>query len=720
MKKFISILILAAMLFCSCTNASSGHGKNDKTTGGSVVSYHVDPDNLNYTPTGGVIDSTLRHTADVTSYKTNEQVDNFVTYPVFDISGEYTYLIRSFPEEFTTGDEYYAFIAGEGENFGIEIYKTPDYTSPVETVYLEDFEGKKYSPRALEYDSASNTFRLLINENFDEEYIYMLYRFDRDGKYIDSTEADPSGYEDYIIFGGKLYSVKNNGNSHTLGKLKCEDPFAESETVIHEKALCVFVSDNRLYFVANDVLPDYSTMYRLYSYDPESSTKTAIMDIENGERYTSASYDAENGILYCSDLSEIYAIRDGEASLVLNTYKASTALQCVDNGYIFMTLGLNQLSLYMTDSAPDSLDDSKMVLRVCYPIETDGTNLWSDALTIMNASGLSVELEIVYSSSSEEEYVNTMAKKFLAGDTDFDIFVVSEEMSELFVSEYYADLAAFDVLRDRFDHMIPGMSELMSIDGKKALLPSGSLTLTSVFYTDFAYAETYGMPESYSDLLAPDATLDENVYLWSMKNTFNLFEHRFDNLADNFMAKTVSDEQTKSDILRLFKEAAESVTNPAIKLGSGYSDCKSIYTVRNHQGTRELVIPVQNVGEGYKNSVNGMFFGINPNSPNQILAASFIAYYFNTAHEWSEQNLYFTDRSETLLNYYETRMSNGENIRETYSHYLTLIENSVRGSEIEGMRSLLFDLCIGVEQGTTTPTEAADELYRFVKMARDE
>lgn len=731
MKKTIAFLAALLLLLPSCSTETGGKNESGEIIlpsgeGGSVTSQYIDLDNLQFEAKPGVIDTTLRHAADITSFKDRYQVADFLSAPKTFIDGEYTYVLRLFPEELSTGEEYDAYVMDSDKiNFDVEVYRNNDYSAPVEMIPLEGMAEKRYALQAFAYDPTEKQFYLIANEEIEGEYTLVMYSFSRSGEYLNSGVIDKAGFESFLCYKGKAYSVKNNGASHASGRLVCDDPLTGTSETLADSALCVFVSDNVLYCIRSQSKEDFTNVFLLCSYNPDTGEETQIMEIDPSLSIASASYDAENKVLYYSDLSDIYALKNGEAKKVLSTYGTSSTVQYIQNGYIMMLIGHNQLSVYLSEPEQTPLDQNQITLRICAYGGSEDSYIGQQALDVMNVTGLSVVYEYTYLSNDESEYVNTMAKKLLSGDTDFDLFLIETGMSELLKEEYFEDLYQYDILAERYDHMIPGMKELMTIGGKTALMPF-SLRTNSIIFNDRSYAELYDAPLTYKDIYSPSDKLPDDVYLWKGYIENSIVDAWFEELASNFMAGVITEETAEKDLLRLYEDVLNMKNNENIYLGfnhndKNYQDKNSLYKKVNLSGSSDdyhILFP--KLGEEYEYSVDGSMFAVNPKSPNKEIAVAFLAYYYNANNDYDFTNYYFTDRADIYFDYVEKYTTYADMAHRTYEIFKTQIADSIRMTEVDGYGMEVNDLTKEVAAGTLTPSEAASRTLRYLKMVRDE
>jgi len=371
---------------------------------------------------------------------------------------------------------------------------------------------------------------------------------------------------------------------------------------------------------------------------------------------------------------------------------------------------------------------------VCYyapgftdTVNEDTASWWfKETVDIMNAAGMAVSINFSYITDNIDEYINTMAKKLLAGDTDYDLFYVSDETPTLMQSQYFEDLRNYNVLADRFDHMIPGLRELMSVGGKNALVPINTVRVTGLRFRSSVLGTDYDFPENYDDffrfhdVIVND--LPEEMYYIGNSSPFMLMSEWLYEIYSNFMARTVSDETAESDLLKLFTDmTALDSYEGILSTKEEYAEKKNWkpvaeFVYNNGESYSGHFTAFPKMGEGYKNSVIFIAVGMNPNSPNRELAAAYLAYHMKALDEGSYLNLLFEDTAEN----YDASRHEESLLQSRYQSFREQIADGIRLTYNDDFRALCWDLSKKIESGEVTPAEAASEAFRYMKMARDE
>lgn len=118
------------------------------------------------------------------------------------------------------------------------------------------------------------------------------------------------------------------------------------------------------------------------------------------------------------------------------------------------------------------------------------------------------------------------------------------------------------------------------------------------------------------------------------------------------------------------------------------------------------------LGDDYKYSFDFSGIAVNPNSPNKDIAVAFLAYHCNVLVTRLSSNT-------RILRLFEDKVEEyGAN--PVSQVYRTQLANSIHKTSNNDFIMLCFNLKKGIISGEVTPAEAAEEAYRFMKMARDE
>lgn len=751
MKKTIAILLLAAMMMQACgrdefysnttdtdttqtpdTVQDETESESDKETveakhpETSVSSYGFDLDNLQLDALPGISNSALRHTADITSFKTGEEVGNLSCSPIICIEGEYTYVMRLYPEELENADQYWDYIDEKKFISEIEVYKNHDYSAPYETVPLALPDDISFRCCTLTYDPEDEKFYMTVSKKLagDEKSSLNLFVFTRSGEFEFSKKIGENTLDDVRVHNGDIYYLKS---SDRLARIDIE---TDEDTTVAEEVQQYFTSDGVLYYITAELNAAYQTEIWLYSYDDEADQSTKVMKIETDERFETANYDAATNTIFFSNFDSLCSYRDRTVKTLVITNESTVNVEHIDGGQVVILVGHNQLAVYQIPEVITALEDQQIALRVCKFGESSVLGykvggLDENVIDKMNATGISVRDEITYITDNMDEYVNTMAKKLMAGDTDFDFFYISSEMLPLFQKEYVADLGKYDSLNKYMDELLPGLKELCTIDGKLALVPE-SFYPEYMMYNKAALEEGDDVPELYEKLWTDTPKLKDGWYLMTASRESAILMKWFNQLAANYMAKTISEDTAKQDLEMLYTDAAKMIEYESVYIGSDYR--KQSFCLGEEFGDGDpyssdepdpniVFIPTIKLGEEYKNAVYGSFIAVNPASPNKELAAAYLVYYMNnmTTNTIPNHKYYFEGKYDPE-DKYTIRQERYDILKEIFS-------DSIRAISYRGVGDYAVSIrenCANIQDGKLTAEQAAEQTLRYLKMMRDE
>jgi len=702
MKKLL-IIMLSALLLAGCGTDETKKGANE------IISSAVDLDNLQMNPEPGVVGSTIRHLTDITAFKTDEEVDNFISAPPVCISGEKTYLIRNFPEELTGADAFYSFIETKEYFSEIEVYTGDDYSAPSEVIELKGFDDPDVNRtwRTIYYDESAEKFYLTGSMKIGEEYPGVLHIFSKDGSLISWQELSFDRLNDHLIHDGMIYILHSRGDWGRKASLTAENIETGEEISISETALTVFRGEDCIYYLSLEADEDYNNEYVLFRCgdDPGSSERimSVPLDTIGEDKLNFAAYDSNSGALYWSDFNGIHVIYGGKDYSLLKTQSASAQILQLSGERLLLEIGCNQIAVYQAESDFESLADQQIALKVCcYGFGEDYMKgMFGSPLEQMNAAGMLVDFEYTFITNSKEEYISTMAKKFLAGDTDFDLFIVESTMSELFEGEYFEDLGSYSVLAEYMDQAIDGVKGLCTIDGKLALIPR---TLTLNMLQDKANPKEEPPVMTYREFMDNAEKPEDGMYWFGGMDEGRAMLPWFKELQSNFTQRTVSDEKVREDLEMLYTDMLTLGKNDAFIIEREYSEQPIRYRV-DSVGTSTYAAPIPSLGVDYKPSVSGIYLGMNPNSKNKDIAAAYMAYYLDMC---------VTNRFYQTEEYFETYDG------KSCPAYREQLKNCIRRTEDSELFWQISDISTELVSGKITPSEAAEKTFRYMKMVRDE
>lgn len=706
MKRIVCILLLFLLVLCSCERTK------DKNT--IEQEFNIDLKELSMEEKNGVAVEAIDRIADITSFKTAEEVDSFISAPCVCLNEEKLYVVRNFPEELRDADSFYKYIdSGESMNV-IEVYESGNFDVPSEEIKLSGYDFAKLIYSSITY--SDKTFYITSNAYVYGEYVSYLLIFDDNGSMTASYELPFNVSTPHHILDGAIYTCENNKLYRYSIPLNTDN----GSNMITDSVETFFISDNNLYFIKKETTDTFDIIRNLYSYSADNDSIDFIMNINTDELIESAAYDSVNEILYFSNVTDIYSYKDGKLSMVIGTVGSSTELIQIEGSEMIAEIGHNQLILYSLPATQRSVIE-EYVIKVCIPYKDSksyATN-FDSTLDFMKANGISVRLEFSYTAENSDEYINTMAKKLMAGDTDFDIFYVDTGMNSIIKKKYYEDLGEYPILDSYFDKMVPGLSDICTIEGKHALVP----THVSVQSMRYDLNMKYDMPNDFNDIMNTVKTKDikqMEQYYFSESNMFYYIYPWMEEIAANYMAGVIDYNDAKDDVEKILSFTQDVVNSDIIYLGENAPEQNCcIYVFQNpgqiHSQSEEhsAVIPIVKLDENYKNSAACNWLAINPKSTHKNIAAAFLAYYMEGCIR--DYNLY------TARFYKEGIAEEDIGTENKYAAvFWEQLSDSVRAVSDTELKNLLFTDISDYIEGNASPDKTVDVIMSQMKMMRNE
>ena len=398
-----------------------------------------------------------------------------------------------------------------------------------------------------------------------------------------------------------------------------------------------------------------------------------------------------------------------------------TILQATD-AFLIIRCGNNQVSLYQIPDIPISINDKKQTLRVCWytgmPLSLSAQR--DEVLKIMEANGISIVIEEVVNSDNTDEYVNTVAKKLLAGDEDFDMIYIDTSMSELMEAHYFCDLRKFDVLNKQFEYLLPDIQELCTINNELIFVPTSVYTTKAQIQTSMLAVKP-DVPKNFVELLNMKSLLtpfltEQSLYFMSAPTIRALADPWFEQIISNYMAGNSDEQKLRADLTRIFNFCIEMIDDPTICISSnnryqtsGYfsMDINTGYINVIDKETIDFAVPLMN--DDYSHVFSCRYLAVNPNSPNRELAALFLAYCME--YDKNDNDAY------GLAYMYQ---SNDESAKPSREVFYEQLNNSVRNYQISDINPYLNDKFNQIQNGYKSVELVVDEVSRYLKMIREE
>jgi len=748
MKKLAS-LILAALLLVSC-NTTPQAETNEETAGGSAVEMitenamedsHAHSIDVEFRTIRGYIFSSMKETLQLTEYLDERQTTMSLTGPAVTIEGERIYVCHRYPPEVVASgpkseEESYIFALHDKiQDYPNEILVYTEGTDEPEIIPLTGLD-QRYIFDSLDYDTSRDVFTLVSRKLSGlgaGQMEMQIMEFDSAGALIRRTSLTHPGFTFYTAWhfiGDQLYfNVQPETMTGTVDPAyytdlnadytvyRC-DPWTGEMTDILTGIQYFTAQDDKLLYLTQVLTEDYQWKQSLMYWNPADGTSENLgelipehlVPLSVGQIFE-AGYNDASGLFYYNDGYGLKAYRPGdeEAVTILAKGPAQDAaddaslepLQITDSRMVVKD-GNHRVLIYELPEVPVSVDANNVPLNFCLfnPLSS-AADLHANLFRVMHMSGYPAKAVVTYESKDEAEYAFTMAKKLLAGDTDFDIFVVTTEMSQLLKEGYYENLAEYDILDEVYASMIPGVKRLCTVGETAALYP---LTLNTDMLRVTGDAD---IPSTFPGLR--NYTGDT---LLSAYNLRNLTLPWFEQFASNYMARDIDDDTAKADLTALYETALS--LRDTCYLGDNFTSQKTAVKVSRNTGKSgslpagTSVLPMLPVTENYAPAVEGSFYAVNPNSSNKELAAVFLA------------GMAYLDGYSNLFDTWEEDMTYGEGSDAIFDLYKFQIASGVRHCHLPDLFDMLTAHFDGLEAGTVTVEDAVTELFRYVKMVKYE
>ena len=631
MKKLLS-LILAAAVLVSCTKTSPDTVKNDtaETAAASAFPRLNSAERIDLPDLTGYVPTTLEKITDLAPYKTSEQVDSYVANPQTASAGGTVYLLRNFPADLPDGPGTWDAWVGSDERDAfrrvIEVYRDiGDLTDP-EIIPLDEKIASSiiYELNANPDGTFSAVSRIQVDSGGYSEH---LLHISADGSLIAMGQVS-YGMDDRIRpYGDSLLRLPATNNKFSPAKLT-RIYLDGSIVTLAENVINFSLQDSTVYYLTEELDENFEEVRCLYSLDLETGETEALSEVilvSKNEfippNVRTMAYDPDKRILYLAEFQTVNAfLLDTKETVPIVRENEYCTIVDIDGDRLFMEVGNHQVTVYGAPSAPQSAETGSVTLRLAsyYP-----TDVSEELLLSMDADGCPIRTENIFGEDpmGMDEYANTMAKKLMAGDTDFDLFYVSTETAELFKDGYYTDLGAYALLNTYYARMPEGVRELCSVNGRVVLCPD-TLTSSSLAIDRTVAGDSFTAPATFAEFCAyaDTLTLPENTNLMPSSVVHTRIGPWLTQLISNYMAGTVDDDAALTHMRTLFdwalrQHAVSDPENPA-----------AIRSVTGHVNDSMVQFPVPKLDETCLTPYSGGFWAVNPNSENRELAALYLAY----------------------------------------------------------------------------------------------
>ncbi|MBQ2724973.1 MAG: hypothetical protein IJF78_04625 [Clostridia bacterium] len=717
MKKRLACLILALLMLSSCGTVEESP---------EISCTDIPEEVVIVKPDTGKIVTLLDEAVKITECEFVENPPNYVHNPPVFFEGNTMYIYK-FPAFTAIAGMTMAdaaaymdrYLAETTEfTYEIEVYADPASSQPSEIITLQGLNsGRVDFYQLFKY---GDSLILFGKENAAEERLLYRYEFAMDGSLLsrEPLTGVPEFSECYPA-GKYVFCLDTNGGrtsmNHQIYDLHRFDRETGGITVADERGvILLFESAGGLYCLTPGEESDELILSSV-GEDGFTEIMRFTTDVSN---LNSAEYDADRQILYCTDYKNLYTVHadDGVTRKILFTGDYSICTEGITGDWILVRNGGYAITAYHQPEEKISLEDGQEVLRIYSDTEIYNDNI----LRTMNLSGFNLTAAVTEIDDTAE-YSNTMAKKLLAGDSDFDIFYVSTKTSELLKGQYYEDLSRYPILTDYFDSMRPGAEKLCTVDGIKALVPWGVYTFCMAADTSVSSLNPHTL-RTWDDILESKEAmnLSDDECIMAEYSSQNLVRSTFELLITNYMRDVIDDEQARADLDKLYRMAMEFDSDPFFDVVKEDGFRTPFLKSRQNHGVfaklYENETPIFSPGmtDEYKQSWTGSFWAINPNSRNKELAAAYLAYFIEDCLGMPGGSDLF-DREPISGPIVESSYD-----QEMFALYCDQLENGVLAYELPDFTGYFNRQFADIKSGKLTLEQAADDLFRWMRMLKFE
>lgn len=722
----ICMLATVCMLACEKESPEAYH----ETEYMSTSEISVDIDQIDTNAQGASIYSSLNELNSIGICYTTSEMSTYAS-PLICVTETNGYFLWNTPEEAAQQgyEAVKAFQQSEEYIHEIEVYPNNLLTGEPEVIKLTGLE-KKVKFHLLSYHEETESFRCLGYDTYLKAVCY--YHFDKNGVLVQRTELEGIGNNFQRLFnycrldGDRLYCMfpeENFNQFYPECDLYVYNITENTQTLIDTNVVTMELKSDALYYMKQEELSEHEDKERLYRLNLDTLKNTQVSALEGMDYSKRAisylSVDEVNNVMYFSDLYEVYAytLNDDRLIPVMRTTGPCIELNAMQGSTIYCTAGMAQYRFYELPEVPESYLKDMQPLRFMryYPSDIVDEIEYPDTFDLMYANGYLSRAEIK-TITNKEEYANTIAKKLLAGDTDFDIFFVSTEMAQLFNAQFYEDLAKYSLLeREFFDKMIPGLRDICTVDGVTCLIPTNLYTNMLILDNSMT-SQPVTIPATFAEFTAlmDSVKLKDNTYFYGGAMALTMFREMFEEFAANYIMKEMDDEQALTDLISLYDTCLEILASANVIVGYEYQQRDRLFSTSRNDG---ITVPgeglslgsLPKISDAYSTPVCGEFWAINPNSPNKELAAIFLTCFMarNRSYEYGGYAQYFINDAV-------------DEPTELQKLFMKQVESGIRSYEATEVSDYLYKQFPMLENGSMTTEAAAKDLLRYLKMVRDE
>ena len=737
MKRTLSLICAAWLLLTSCQSGTDGSTINQNPQ------YIPEEEILLYQD---VLTSEERLVIPRNSYYFAYSVDllavpapevppdggSAITRPAVCLNGEDVVMIRNFPSEIFASPESYENEKNREDRYIIREMEFLNYETG-ETRFLPvtglDATAVYADRLSVNPDGSCSLLGQRMVGNGPSGGLFI--RIGKDGNVTEQyplPSYDPNAA--YRMQGDTLFTLLPELYSTVEPTdLTAENLATGEEWIVDSDVFAMDLHGNTLYYMTEEMTPDFEYEVYLKAYDITSGTVREIDRIHaqrvprdmraeaDRMRFNSFVYCPESEMLYLCDYRNLYAYSmDTREITAVAESDSIHELICANDTAFLASLVSQKLFVFSgTDKTPDPVDAGLPVLNVCINSAISGSFATGNAAVITNMRkneiGISVSAAVHVDSTAA--YVNTMAKKLLAGDSDFDIFEVTTEMLDLLKEGYYEDLSRYPILDAYYGRMTPGVKSMCMVGDVPALIPRSLETKGIAVNSRLSDA---AVPGDLRSLLEMNPSLPDGKYLMTTSAPHVLLRPWFDQISANFMARRITDEEARFHLTSLFDAMKTAAEHPAI--GESTDRNAAFLTVADlDDGLKRYgdgIYPMPTMDPSMGLPFTGSFYAVNPNSENKERAVLFLAYLAETSIQGAETGR-GSGRGTPSVLYADAQIYGkvADAARLALADGVLLPESGDLSAEYNTAAGAVSD-------GSRSSADAAEQLFRCMKMIRDE
>ncbi|MBQ2724963.1 MAG: hypothetical protein IJF78_04575 [Clostridia bacterium] len=716
-------LLLSLLMLVSCTPGAHPDEQTDTDDDG----YRYNMDHVTMEIPVGNINTTLEEIASFGTYAGDGSTS--YTAPMTAMTEEKLYVLYYFPDEVAAAGRD-AVRAYEGRINTIQIYPITDLTAEPEEITLAFPEGTGMA-WSMSVEEATGEIAILAQV----DTAIQLQRYASDGSFLSAESYNIGEYGDFttwirLVRGDvyfTTYQAEDSAGQYIYHDLWIWRQGEEKAEQIGEYLAGYFATSSSVYTVEMYTEDGtYSSDEILKIYNPNSDKKITQKKFSHEALnwFNASAYDTEADRIWQGASDQLYTCTLEPYTLTRVADGMGAFLEVRDARYGILTVvsDYQKVILYRIPETPKDITDGLTELNFCrYEDVTsakasDTLESASDPFKILLANGYNMKAATAYASDDTEEYTFTMAKKLMAGDTDFDLFYVTTEMSSLFKEGYFEDLSEYSILDEAYDLLLPGVREICSIGGTEVFVPA--YLSTALLAADSTLSpEEFVMPKTFGELMnLRTHPRTEGTYFLTGAVLHNMMYPWFEQTVSNFMASRDFDDVLYDDLVTLYRVGTELAEDPNILIQYEASRKPSLFIPNlagmiENFGKDRTVLPLVPVREDYRGSVSGEFWAVNPNSPNKEAAVIWLTAYLRMCYKSAN-----TTDAPSYFN-----IADAEEKTDPATLALReILDDCVRSYEFPGFRMYLYYKYRDIAKGKLTPEQAAQETFNYVKMARDE